>query len=437
MTLPRSCVLVVANVLWLATPNAATGQVSLQVPLQFDFLNPGARSLAMGGAFAGLADDATAAFTNPAGLTMLGKPEVSAEGRYRQISIPFLQRGRLTGQLTNRLDDVIPGPVYAQATANITSPSFLSFVYPRRRWTVAAYRHELVRLRDDFQARGVFQDIIALDSVFPVRHLPLDATRSIDLVDYGFSSAYRLTDSLAVGAGISVYHLALDADFIRFSTLDRPDVFGAPDYSSELFRVTHDADGFDVAATAGFQWTPHRKVRIGGVYRDGPDFDVRLEETVSNVRRDGRFRVPDVWSAGVMIRPLQWFTLAFDYTFLQYSRLEDDYIKLQTAVRPEHFAIENGREFHAGVEYVFASINKLPAVRFGAWYDPDHSVRYEPTAANDPMDIQFGAMLPGGKDRVHYTAGAGLSLTQTFEINFAGDFTSERQTVSTSIVYRF
>jgi hypothetical protein len=42
---------------------------------QFDFLNPGARSLALGSAFIAVADDATAAFTNPAGLTFLVKPE--------------------------------------------------------------------------------------------------------------------------------------------------------------------------------------------------------------------------------------------------------------------------------------------------------------------------------------------------------------------------
>ena len=37
--------------------------------LQFNFGNPGARSLGMGGAFLGLADDASAAEANPAGLT--------------------------------------------------------------------------------------------------------------------------------------------------------------------------------------------------------------------------------------------------------------------------------------------------------------------------------------------------------------------------------
>src|SRR5947207_8864896 len=52
--------------------------------LQFNFGNPGARSLGMGGAFIGLADDASAAEANPAGLTILRKPEISIEGRNYQ-----------------------------------------------------------------------------------------------------------------------------------------------------------------------------------------------------------------------------------------------------------------------------------------------------------------------------------------------------------------
>ena len=42
----------------------------------------------MGGAFVGVADDATAAFNNPAGLTVLNRPEVSAEETVSQSVIP-------------------------------------------------------------------------------------------------------------------------------------------------------------------------------------------------------------------------------------------------------------------------------------------------------------------------------------------------------------
>lgn len=46
---------------------------------KFNFSPPGARAAAMGKAFIGLADDTTAAETNPAGLTTLLTPEFSVE----------------------------------------------------------------------------------------------------------------------------------------------------------------------------------------------------------------------------------------------------------------------------------------------------------------------------------------------------------------------
>ena len=60
----------------------------------FRINNPGARANGMGGAFIGLADDATAAYTNPAGLTVLTQPEISAEYKYGDyMTLIFDQAG--------------------------------------------------------------------------------------------------------------------------------------------------------------------------------------------------------------------------------------------------------------------------------------------------------------------------------------------------------
>ena len=69
--------------------------------VQFDFPPPGARSLALGGAFVSVADDATAAVANPAGLTILARPEVSIEGRYWNFGTVSPVRGRYIGSPTN------------------------------------------------------------------------------------------------------------------------------------------------------------------------------------------------------------------------------------------------------------------------------------------------------------------------------------------------
>src|SRR5712692_1213566 len=81
----------------------------INASVQFNFSNPGARSLGFGGAFIGLADDATAAYTNPAGLTNLSKPEISFEGRYFLYRNEFLDRGHAFGAPTGSGTDTIAG----------------------------------------------------------------------------------------------------------------------------------------------------------------------------------------------------------------------------------------------------------------------------------------------------------------------------------------
>src|SRR4051812_39096869 len=78
----RKALFLLVAVVLLAVPAwAQNTDIESLSGLQFNFGNPGARSLGMGGAFLGLADDATAAEANPAGLTILRKPEFSIEGR--------------------------------------------------------------------------------------------------------------------------------------------------------------------------------------------------------------------------------------------------------------------------------------------------------------------------------------------------------------------
>ena len=82
----------------LATSTSAQTNDKINAGIQFNFSSPGARSLAFGGAFVGLADDATAAFTNPAGLTNLSLPEVALEVRSWDYTTTFVDRGNASGQ---------------------------------------------------------------------------------------------------------------------------------------------------------------------------------------------------------------------------------------------------------------------------------------------------------------------------------------------------
>ena len=133
----RVCLAVLVSVV-LAAPAAAQSNVEVNAGVQFDFLSPGARSLAMGGAFIGNADDATATFVNPAGLRAISRKEVSIEVRTRGFSIPVIVRGH-QGLPTNQGIDTIAGLQEEDQDQDAAGLSFVSFVLPRPRWAIAAY----------------------------------------------------------------------------------------------------------------------------------------------------------------------------------------------------------------------------------------------------------------------------------------------------------
>jgi long-subunit fatty acid transport protein len=119
----RSAPLVALSLLLLGS-SSLSGQDSRE-GFKFTFGPPGARSLGLGGAFVAVADDATAAVSNPAGLVILQEREVSAEFRFfsQDVSVFAVDR-TLTEQSTQ------------------ARPSFFSAVFPRGSVALAVFYHE-------------------------------------------------------------------------------------------------------------------------------------------------------------------------------------------------------------------------------------------------------------------------------------------------------
>ena len=89
------------------------------------------------------------------------------------------------------------------------------------------------------------------------------------------------------------------------------------------------------------------------------------------------------------------------------------------------------------VRYQLSRSRIEEAVRGGAWFDPDHAVRYEPTAANDSLDVLLKATLPGGENLVHYSFGGGIAATNRLELNAAADISTRTTYLTASAVFRF
>jgi long-chain fatty acid transport protein len=435
--------LVVTVVAAFAVPTAAWAQSgqTAQIPLQFDFLNPGARSLGMGSAFTAVADDATAAYTNPAGLTFLVKPEVSGELRYRHLDTTFLAGGRLSGVITGTGVDTMQGPLYGHSIDSAFRPYFASVVYPHGRISVAGFRHELALQNNSFLSQGPFQQsFLGTTVINNSRVLGLTGTRDLWIDNYGGAVAYRFSPSVSAGVEISAYRFS---DTSSFASLGFVSQFGAVDSTTagKASTTTQTGTATSVGVNAGLLVTINPKVRAGFVWRSGVAFaftQVNVVPGSPTVTETGQFRTPTVIGGGVRVQATDEFAFAVDYDRVVYSRLVKDFISFQ--VDPAivgRVLISDGNEAHFGVEYTLTSVAHTPTIRAGAWFDPDHAVRYLTDSTNSSDDVRLKATFPGGASIWHYCVGVGVPLSRNFEVNAGADLASARRYVAASIVARF
>jgi hypothetical protein len=139
--------------------------------LRFNFSSPGARAMALGGAFVGVADDATAADANPAGLCTVPDVQVFMEYGYSdakdrdpiESNLGSLEINPVTGER-----DLPYLSLTSRANADSSgSPDFLGFVWPLMfgsnglRWAVSGSRQVVLkddRTLDGTETRFAFDD---------------------------------------------------------------------------------------------------------------------------------------------------------------------------------------------------------------------------------------------------------------------------------------
>ena len=210
----------------VAPAGVSAQEMDAVVPLQFSFSDPGARSIGFGGAFVALADDATAAFANPAGLVQLLRPEVSIEGRGWSYSTPFTEGGRVEGLPSGFGIDTTVGLRTATSEHDLTGLSFFSLVYPKENWSLAFFRHELANFEFFNETQGLFG---GGSDCCQIRDFDQRVTNDMNIVSCGLSAAYRISDKFDLGLGVVYY----DASFVSDATLffrddDSPESAFAP-----------------------------------------------------------------------------------------------------------------------------------------------------------------------------------------------------------------
>ena len=433
--------------------------------LQFNFGNPGARSLGMGGAFLGLADDASAAEANPAGLTILRKPEVSIEVRN------FLEQQILT---TSGTFPDLQRTAFSHYS-NRVEPTFASFVYPFKYFTIGAYYHEPLKnagagsvlpVRNQFTG-AIEKDIpnffLPTGGPAPVSQAECQAIRQrlnnpaacFEFVVDPFITALDVQQRTFGLAG------AFKLGTFSFGATARYQKFRESAFTFRVSPVTFDPVSIAVQATAksngtdlsvkdqndltfglGVKWAPNDKFSAGAVYKKGPSFQSPTFISNANTNfafvklADTTFHIPDVYGAGVSFRPIPVLTINADAVRVKYNNLIDDFVSTIADVRgiDKPYKINDVTELHLGAEYFFST--KIPlALRGGLWRDPAHSVEW-----NGPLNqgefVGAAILYPKGESQMHRSIGAGLAWPR-FQIDAAYDTSKHYKVGSVSVVTRF
>ena len=419
---------------------------------EFSFSNPGARSLGLGGAFTALADDATAAFANPAGLVQLVSIEVSAELRHWRYSTPYIEGGRYEGEPTGIGLDTTDGLRTAVSEEQLTGLSFLSMVYPKGNWSFAVYRHQLANFRAQTATQGLFPGNGA------PRAFDRRWSTELDIVSYGAAGAYRIGDRFSLGLGIVHFRGRLDAPF-EWSLPDDIDtlqgVFGPTSYLPErqLANGEMGIDDSDWGLSAGLLWAFAEGWSLGAFYRQGPEFrlvfdvtggplapefldpDFTPGATILTIATPMQF--PDVYGLGIAYRsPDGKLAVGFEWDRVGYSSIFDSFDPVVIESLDDdldlgiNLAADDGNELRLGAEYAFLNLKPVLAFRAGVWLDPDHRFR---SISDDP---EHRALFQAGEDEVHVAVGVGLAF-KSFQIDLAADFSDLVDTASLSVIYSF
>lgn len=361
---------------------------------EFSFSNPGARSLGLGGAFAALADDATAAYANLAGLVQLVEPEVSIEVRRLSFETPYVEGGRLFGEPfgigldnTFRLRE-------GRSSEDVGAVSFLAYVHQWGDWSFALFRHQVADFDFQGELNGLFSGpwprITAVRREFDVRHVV-----DFDLVSTALSGGWQVNEALSVGFGAARFEGRLSSTAESFGQVCGGTGFDPcpPEVLANFFaerplvpeRLTLSA-AFEIDDTAsglvtGLLWGFSEGWKLGTFFRQGPELDFEVVERAGPAHIAApagalidagadALKFPDVFGLGLSYRAAgDRLSLSFEWDRVEYSDLADSI-----------FVLEDADELHFGLEYAFLGATPMPALRLGVWWNPDHRIRYEGTS---------------------------------------------------------
>ncbi len=388
----------------------------------------GARAVGFGSAFIGIADDATAASWNPAGLSQLERPEVSLVGRF---GLGVDEVGSLSDFSEASGSRSIDAGTDAATALDV---NYLSAAVPFS-W---GERNVVVSMN--------FQQLFSF-----ARDLTYVAEPSGDEIRYRqYGALYALSPAVSL-------ELAPDLSFGGALNVLVDDPMQSFAWRSRFTRRTHSSAGepfiasdhptfgefHGVNATFGMLWKPASAVSVGSVvklpFQSSFLFTNHLTApgATGSRREHLSMRFPLEYGAGVAVHPADFWTVSLDVT-----RVEWDQFRVTDAAGNEFLVsgelaatgnVPGITTVRAGTEWVAVLDGVRWSLRAGGFYDP------EPASRNSP-DF-YGAALGTGVTfsdfsvDVAYQLRFGLGVDQVSTVRSVLDIPAAKLDVFQHAVY--
>ena len=371
-------------------------------------MGSGARAAGVGSAFIAVADDATAASWNPAGLIQLERPEVSAVGSFYYQwddiqSVSFDENSSIAAD---------------RSSTEGLDLNFLSVAYPfqliGRNWVISLnYQRQMDFNRDlNFVVDRDVQ--IGTEPVKYTGNVAMEQRGGLGAVSPAL--AVQIVPRLSIGVALNFWMDEFHKDFAweRETTLKSSFGNTAAD-SVESLTVERDTyKDFDgTNATFGLLWEAYNGLSFGAFFELGFSADVKrhiyfMSQSNGDVNDDSYSEeitvdLPDSFGLGLSMRFTDSFMMTMDYTHVFWQ----DFVFTTNAgnrfdvqgVPMEDSDIDGTHTFRIGAEYLWILDRMVLPFRGGAFYDP------QPAEG-------------GSKDYFGFSVGTGLILKH-FSLDWA------------------
>ncbi len=384
----------------------------------------GARATGVGSAFIAVADDATAASWNPAGLVQLERPEVSAVARYVRQTDRFG-----SGSETLVVNDIeqtlsIDGREDSFGGASLDFASVAIPFTVAGRNVVAALNYQQV-FSFDRDLHYVSTATTAVSQAIQRAHY--EQHGGIDAVTAAV--AVEIVPGLSAGGALNYWMDGLTHPYAWRSihtTDDELTITGGPTISGSASVQTTAKNYGAFTGALGALWKPSTSLALAAVAKlQATDSLARSfrdlldpSQGIQGVDDHFRLSLPPSYGFGVAWRPEDKLTLSADLVYVDWDRFRltdsEDQQFLVSGDPAVDSSVDGVFTARMGVEYVLALTHCDVAGRMGVFYDPEPA-RGSPRPFYG-TSVGVGLAFPSMSVDVAYQA--------RFAVNAAGTFTA-------------